>query len=571
MIGRERGPASRAELGGPAAEPGAPPRERRLRWGVAAALVAGCAVLHAGAVRGEFVIDDRTFFVENDVLPRLGPADALTVFTRPTNDWGDFQPVRDLLFVLQHSAFGRDPAGYHVVSIALYAVACLLAFALARALLGAGRGGAEPDASTAAAVAAALFAIHPAHVEAVAYICGQKELLGGLFSLASLLAFHSAFERPDRRASRVAAGLVLYGLGILSKQTAVVLAAAVPLLWLLSDRARRPAPLRSAAVWAIANVPAVLWMIRSREAFQALWGSTSALASVPALDRIPLAIRILGAHARLAVWPHPLSFGYPFDERTALDGHLAAGLVALAIAAGLVWRYRREPAVVFGAASFFLFLVPVMQLHGSLNNASVYDRYLFLPVFGLALVVERLARELLLARLRAPRAWAAALGAVAVAGAVLTVRHVPAFADDVAVSRTSYEAFPGWTRPPFELAYTLVERGRIAEARALVAREPSLDAPPWVRPYLEGWMILAEGRPHEAIPVLGRASFLAVTGGYYPFPSIPLARALAQAGRLEEAEAEARRALASPIYQPLEAYHAREVLAAIERRRAEAR
>ena len=135
------------------------------------------------------------------------------------------------------------------------------------------------------------------------------------------------------------------------------------------------------------------------------------------------------------------------------------------------------------------------------------------------------------------------------------------------MSRHSHESFPGWSRPAFELAYALVEAGRLEEARALLAAEPSLRAPPWVGPYLRGWITLAEGRAADAIPVLAWASSLAAEGRYYPFPSIPLGRALIATGRLDEAEGELRRALGSPIYQPLEAYHARKLVEEIARLR----
>lgn len=544
--------------------PGSPPFRARL-GPLIVGTVAACFALYARAIAGGFVIDDRTFFIENDDLPRLGLSDAAAVFLRATNDWGDYQPIRDLLFLLQHLLFGRSPAGYHVVSIALYAATCVLAFALVRSLQS--EPGGEPSRGDVAAVAVtSLFALHPTHVEAVAYICGQKELLSSLFSLGALLVFQRAFAEERRRAVRVIGGIALYGLAILSKQTAFMLAVLVPLLYLLSDPARRPGWARAALLWGAVNVPALLWMARSRAVFQALWGSTSAINSLPFADRIPLALKVVGAHAGLALWPHPLSFGYPFDATPRPDAHLAAGVLAIAGLAAVAVAFRRERAVVFGAVSFVILLVPVMQLHGSLNNASVYDRYLFLPVLGLAIVAERLLRAVWLERHGSRRGYAASLGALAVAGAALTVAYVPAFADDVAVTRNTYERFPGWSRPAFELAYSLVEAQRLDEARALVARERTLDSPAWVRPYFEGWILLSEGRHEAAVPVLERATFFAVAGGYFPFPSVRLGQALARAGRPADAERELRRVLASPIYQPLEVFHARKTLEEIATR-----
>jgi hypothetical protein len=532
------------------------------------ATLALCLALYARALGGAFVIDDRTFFVENDDLTTLPLSEAATVFTRPTNAWGDFQPLRDLLFLAEFRAFGRNPVGYHAVSILLYAATCALAWRLVRALGARGEGAGLREERWSSLVVAAIFATHPAHVEAVAYICGQKELLSAAFSLSALLAFLRGFEGEARRVAWLAGGILAYGAAILSKQTAIMLAPLVPLLWLLSDRNRRPAWPPALAAWVAVNVPALLWLARSREAFQALWGATSELTSVPMLERLPLALKIVGAHARLAVWPFSLSFGYPFDGSARPDSKLGAGILALFVLGVAGWVWRRERLVLFGAVAFVAFLVPVMQLHGSLNNASIYDRYLFLPILGLAVLVERVARA------SAERAgWpsivhSAVVGAAIVAGVVGTVGYAPAFADDVAVTRNTFARHPDWSRASFELGYSLVEAGRTGEARALMARARGFDSPAWVRPYLEGWAALEDGDTGGAIATLTVATALADEGGYYPFPAIPLARGLIRVGRLEEAEWRLQRALAFPLYQPLETHHARKLLEEVARRRA---
>lgn len=528
----------------------------------AVALLVAIFAMYARGVGGAFVLDDRTFFVENEDLTSLGLAGAGTVFVRATNAWGDFQPVRDLLFLVEYQAFGRSPAGYHVVSVVLYGVACLLAFALAKALrVGGGSAeGADAAFEWAPMAVALLFAAHPTHVETVSYVCGQKELLSGIFSLASLLLFVRGFGGGGRRGWAIAGGVACYALAILSKQTAIMLAVVVPFLYLLADRATRPPWLGLALLWGAVQVPAALWMAKSREAFQALWGTTSALGAGEPLERLPRAVKILGAHARLAVWPHPLSFGYPFDGSVSVDPNLLEGFVAIVAIGGLAWWFRRERIVLLGLAIFALFLVPVLQLHGSLNNASIYDRYLFLPTFGLALVVERTARKVLLERAASRQGYLGTIGAVSLAGALATVVYVPAFASNVAATRNGYDRHPGWSRPAFELAYALVEAGRLGEARTLVATEPTLQAPPWVRPYYEGWIQLAAGDAAGAVPSLRWASALAAAGGFYPFPSVPLGRALLATGERVEAAAELRRTLDFPIYQPLEVLHARALL-----------
>jgi hypothetical protein len=538
---------------------------------VALLALCACAALYAHGLRGAFVIDDRTYIIENDFIPALGLRGAAAVFTRPANFWGEFLPVRDVVFLAEYAAFGRNPLGYHAVSLLLYAVVCILAFALVRELASWRAGAVAPGAARregiVAGAVALLFLTHPVHVESVAYVSGQKDLLSGIFALGSLLAFARAFGEEERRTRRWVAGVACYALALLSKPTAIALGALVPVLWLVADSARRPGAVRAAGTWAAVHVPVALWFAAVMREAYARWATMSAVSDLPLGDRLPVALKILGAHARLALWPHPLSFGYPFDGSPAPDANLVAGVLALAAVGAVVAAWRREPLVVFGGALFLLSLAPVLQLVGSTNNASIYDRYLFLPVLGLAVVAERLVRSLP-GGPPGTRVHAAVLAGVGIAGAAGTVAYVPAFADDVAVVRNTYERFPEWSSAGFELGYSLVEAGRVEEARALLAREPSLGSPPWVRPYLEGWILLQEGRAEEAVSPLGWAQQLALSGGYFPFPSVPLGAALVRLGRLEEAEGQLRAALASPIYMPLEVYHARTLLAEVARRRA---
>jgi len=539
-------------------------------WRVALlALVAGGAI-YARGLGGAFVLDDRTYFIENDDIPTLGWKGAITVFTRPTNFWGELLPVRDLLLLAEYGAFGRSTTGYHVVSLLLYAAVCALAFMLVRELLER-RSGPEASAGSGGALSAvvvvAVFLVHPVHVETVAYITGQKDLLSSIFALGALLLFARAFDRREGRGPRLALAAGLYYLAILSKLTTVGLAALVPVLYLVSDPERRPGAVRAALAWVAVNVPVLLWFRWALKLAAAGWSTTSAINDLPFLDRLPVALKILGAHTRLALWPHPLSFGYPFDGSPAPDGNMIAGVLALAAIGAILVVYRREPAVVFGGALYLLFLAPVLQLTGSTNNASIYDRYLFLPVLGLAVIVERVGRSLA----RGPAARRALVAGLVVAigaGAWRSAAYVPAFADDVAVVRNTYERFPGWTRSGFELAYSLVEARRLDEARRLLSNEPSLASPEWVRPYFEGGILLAEGRATEAVQVLWWAQQLALTGGYFPFPSVPLGAALLQIGRLDEAERQLRTAVESPIYMPLEVYHARALLSDVQQRRA---
>jgi hypothetical protein len=97
---------------------------------------------------------------------------------------GPYRPVVTLSYALNYAVHGRWPPGYHLVNVALHVLASLLVLTLARRLVAAAASGQAPRL---ACLAALLFAVHPAHVEAVATIAGRNELLAACFALGALL------------------------------------------------------------------------------------------------------------------------------------------------------------------------------------------------------------------------------------------------------------------------------------------------------------------------------------------------------------------------------------------------
>jgi hypothetical protein len=150
------------------------------------------------------------------------------------------------------------------------------------------------------------------------------------------------------------------------------------------------------------------------------------------------------------------------------------------------------------------------------------------------------------------------------------VAYVPAFADDVAVTRNTYERYPEWDAAAFELASSLIEARRLDEASALLAAERALDRPEWVHGYLAGWIALERGERDRALGLLAGSMTAATAGGYFPYAAIPLGRTLIAAGRHDLAEAVLRAAVGSPIYQPVQVYRARKLLESLAAARGEA-
>lgn len=518
------------------------------------------------SIYGDFVIDDRTFFIDNDILPNLkwwAPGDVLF---RPSNYWGgELLPARELLFAIEYGLFGLNPMGYHFVSIGLYAAVCCIVYALLRSLYRQHSGdeyclpGVKSGESSPLLVAA-LFASHPVHVEAVAYISSQKDLLSSMFSLICICAFHAFSNSEKNRKNLFILGILSYYLALLSKLTAIALSVFVPVV-LLTGLFERNRSWKVVGAWVAANIPAALWLLWCTNAQEPYWKFNAAASALPFAERLVAAVKIMGAHLLLALKPFPLSNGYPFDASAAFDAALLAGVSAASLMCILVYLCKRDRIVVLACSLIVLFLAPVLQMHGSLNNASIYDRYLFIPVLGAAMIADKMIRGLN-SILKKSSKWApsAVLAVLIAAYSILTVSYVPAFRDDVAVGKNSYENFPQWPGSAFSYVYALIEKGRLDEAYAITLKEKTFDTPPWVRYYFLGWISLERNNLNEAISNLRISSYLESAGGYFPFADIPLARALLLRGQRTDAVSLLEGVVRSPIYQPLEFYHAKKLL-----------
>jgi len=213
---------------------------------------------------GEFVLDDITYFVENDLLTQKSPLDIVSIFSEPSNYWGEFLPVRDYLYVLEYYFFREHTLGYHLISLLLFLVAGFVLYNWVKALLNdyyptepLVKGKLDP-ASLGASVIVALFLLHPMYVECVAYISGQKDILSMFFILISLSFLYKAGKQSFQNGWIFVLGVCFHYLAVLSKLGALSTIIFVPLLWYISTTIKFRKLLKMTLVWLLANLP-VAW------------------------------------------------------------------------------------------------------------------------------------------------------------------------------------------------------------------------------------------------------------------------------------------------------------------------
>ena len=213
---------------------------------------------------------------------------------------GHYWPLVYTTFWLEHKLWGFDPTGYHIVNVLLHLVNVLLLWHLLRRL-------AVPGAW----VVAAVFAVHPLHVESVAWIIERKDVLSGLFYLAAMLAWMRFVERPTLR--RYTCSLALYTAALLSKSIAITLPAAFLIWhWWKQGRVTSMDLLRLVPFGVVGIVITVgdLSFYQSREVLSLGYSFT---------ERILIAARALWFYAGKLLWPSELAVIYPLWDIRVSD------------------------------------------------------------------------------------------------------------------------------------------------------------------------------------------------------------------------------------------------------------
>lgn len=387
-------------------------------------------------------------------ITRAGIVWAMTA--KVASNW---HPLTLISHLLDGQLYGLDPAGHHATSLLLHLANVLLLFEVLRGMTGAvGRSG----------VVAALFAVHPTHVESVAWIAERKDVLSALFWILAM----GAWARYARQPSIGRYGLValLMALGLMAKPMVVTLPFALLLLdvWPL-DRLRlgwRRLGVEKLPLLALSAVSSVI-TLRYQET------------SLAPLDAVPWSLRVANAVVSYAAylgklfWPRDLAVFYPIEPAISPWKTAGAALLLIAITAFALWRARREPWLLTGWLWFLGTLVPVIGLV-QVGRQAMADRYAYIPSIGLFLAVVwtvdglgRQHRALL----------AAAAGVVILALAALTRTQIGYWADSATLFRHALAATDdGNYLAHIGLGKTLMGEkdcaGAAEQFRAVLARYP---------------------------------------------------------------------------------------------------
>jgi tetratricopeptide (TPR) repeat protein len=397
-----------------------------------------------------------------------------------------YYPVVFSVLWLLHLVFGEVTTGYHLVNIALHAGSAFLFAAILRRLKVPG-----------ATLAALIFALHPVHVESVAWIAESKNTISGILFVGAALAY-LRFDETRQRGSYVAAA-ALFVLALFAKaNTAVLPAALLVVFWWQRGRLdvrRDVVPLAPFFVAGLAVGLGVAWVEH------AVIGADTLDFSLSPVDRVLVAGRAVWFYLATCVWPVGLMFTYPRwqVDATAWWQYLyPLGLGGLALA---LWMIRDRARAPFAALAFFC--VTVAPAAGAVSlyyfrYSFVADHFQYLSTFGvIALAASALTR--LFDNWRAPALRVLPYVAVILPLGLLTWHQSRQYANAETLYRTTLARDPSIWMAHNNLGVELDAQGRSTEAVASF-REAARLQPRYAQSYVNlGGALLHIGQIDDAV------------------------------------------------------------------------
>jgi tetratricopeptide (TPR) repeat protein len=472
------------------ARPRSIPIVERPAW-IALALIVLSVAVYAPLGHFDFVKwDDPQYITDNaTVLAGLTWHGVAWAFTTTHGPY--WHPLTWLSHMLDVQFFGLDAGGHHITNIVLHIATTLVLFALLRRTTGA------PGRS---AFVAALFAVHPLHVESVSWIAERKDMLSALFWMLTLGAYGRYAARPG--VARYLAVLALFACALMAKPMVVTL----PFALLLVD----VWPLERAAVDRTAGWSRLVTEKLPLMALAAAVGVATVVlqrgqGALPALGAIPLTLRVANAltsyvaYMGLMFWPAHLAALYPYPLAMPAWWTIAgAVLVLVGISVAAIRTARRYPYAVAGWLWYLGTLLPVIGLIQS-GEQSMADRFVYIPLVGLFVIVAWGIPDLLARWPERRLALRAAAAIAIVACAVVARGQVQYWADNL----TLWEHVVSSTGPNYRaqanLAMALQDAGRTGDAIAHYSEALRIN-PRFLDAYDNlGLALAGEGRTDEAI------------------------------------------------------------------------
>ena len=377
------------------------PGQRKLVLGLL--LVVVTLALYNPVSRNGFVNFDDDRYVTDNPQVRAGLRSSTISWAFTTLDLANWHPLTWLSHALDCQLFQLNPVGHHYTSLLLHASNALLLFLILQWFTG---------YTARSLMVAALFAVHPLNVESVAWVAERKNVLCMLFFLLALAAYGWYVRQPT--VARYLAVALLFAMGLMSKPMVITL----PIVLLLLDywplgrthfsanvESRDEASPRFAAstqpVWRLCLEKVPLLLLSAGSAIVTMLAQRAGGAVLTSAERSPLlrlenVIVCYVLNIKKVFWPSHLAALYPYPH-TLPAWQVAASALFLVAVTCAVLKYREHRYLVVGWFWYLGTMVPMIGLI-QVGNQAMADRYAYLPLIGLFIMIVWAAADCASAR-----------------------------------------------------------------------------------------------------------------------------------------------------------------------------
>jgi len=352
------------------------------------AAIAGLTVLimaiYGQTLLFDFInLDDNLYVYDNAAI--AGGLTFESIRWSFTTFWaGNWHPLTWISHAMDIQLFGMKPGVHHLVNVVFHILNSALVYVVFRRMTG---------RQLESLIVAALFAIHPTHVESVAWVSERKDVLSTLFWLLTMLSYvklcRTTVEADRTLFSRPSYWMMtaFFALGLMAKPMLVTL----PFVLLLCDiwPLERLSSIRDIVPRVIEKIPLFVLSIGSSVLTFFAQSSKGAVESLDQLSFFTRAANSIVSYAKyifMCFYPADLAVFYPYENH--FTGWLVSisGAVLLAITTVCIWQFKRRPFLLFGWFWFLGTLVPVIGLV-QVGSQSLADRYTYVPYIGLFVMI----------------------------------------------------------------------------------------------------------------------------------------------------------------------------------------
>ena len=514
--------------------------------GICAFLVVITWVVFIQTLRFPFItFDDEVYVYENRaVLSGLTLHGIAWAFTHVVD--ANWHPLTILSHMLDCSLFGLNAGGHHFTNVWLHSIAVVALFLILHNMTG---------ATWRSAFVAALFAIHPLHIESVAWISERKDILSAIFFFLTIGAY-VRYARA-RSLAHYLPVFFLFAVGLMCKPMLVTLPLVLLLIdyWPLHDLTAAPVPTAKSRKKSIrARGISVRDLLLEKLPLLGL-SALSCVATVvaqektiAAMDRLPVTSRVANAVVSVMVYvrqmflPTHLALLYPHPNRTLPLWQIFLCLALIASVSLWVWALKTKyPYLLTGWLWYLVMLAPVIGIV-QVGLQAHADRYTYLPHIGLYVMVTWLAADLSKSWPRRAIILTTASAFVLLALTAMAHQQTSLWNDSLKLWAHAAEVTPNNDTAHAALSAMYLKRGQLDEAIAQAEIELK------IRPVSDeghsrlGIAFFRKGQLDDALAEFQKVVRLRPN---YPDLHSNIATVLLEKGRLDEAIAEYRRELAS--------------------------